>query len=183
MKTAALRIALRLSAYNSKDVIAGIKIWNDGVEVNLANQGWQEQNDKPKDREYFELAGKFWVQDQAIHEASIKQVTKKRVEKAKIKAEDPFWQKIQKFLAAKLGPKVIESVYQERLKACGYNVDKKCEYLKIKNDKAWCAACGCGFRKDAELSVKLKMARVECPRIPPLFKLIDEKKDKHLLIK
>ena len=90
----------------------------------------------------------------------------------------------QTFLSAKfVGPKVTEDVFQLRMAGCGVNQpkEKQCPKVKIKGEKMWCGTCGCGFRKDAELRTKLKYARIECPRIPPVWKAIDEENEKHLL--
>lgn len=45
-----------------------------------------------------------------------------------------------------------------------------CPYLLDRQDgKKFCNACGCGERDRAELTVKLRMALVSCPRVYPLF--------------
>lgn len=185
MKTTSLRIAARLAVDNPADVMAGFKIYTSGIETELKQQGWEEQDEIPVDKEFFEIAGKYWVQDPEIHQRMIIEMAgaRKKTDKKnnEVKEISPFMKRVGEFLSAKLGPKVIESVYQERLKECGYKV-VKCEHIKEKGDKAWCGACGCGYRKDAELSTKLKMARVECPKLEGGFKKIDEVNEKHLLL-
>lgn len=172
MKDPSLQLAHILSAYETKYIIGAFRIWNEGLEKGLLVQGWYKADTKPTDREFFDVNGAYWVQDKPLPV------------KAKIRPVSPFMKRVKEFLSAKLGPRVIESVYQERLKSCGYGLEKEkqCEHLKDKEGKFYCGACGCGFRKEAELSVKLRMSRVECPRIPPLFKKIDEEKQKELLL-
>jgi len=54
------------------------------------------------------------------------------------------------------------------------DVSKPCFYL-VKSEKGiHCAACGCGARKKAELTQKLRYSRLVCPRIPPLFDKVEE---------
>lgn len=94
----------------------------------------------------------------------------------------PFRKKVLEFLKISTGYKVIESVYQERLKMCGYEQKVKCEYLRENKGKIWCSSCGCGYRDDAELTKKLRFAGVSCPKLKGGFKAIDEKTERHLLI-
>lgn len=97
-----------------------------------------------------------------------------------------FMKRTQTFLSAKfVGPRVTEDVFQLRMAGCGVNQPKakQCPKVRLKGAQMWCGACGCGFRKDAELRTKLRMSRVECPLIPPMWKAIDEEKEKHLLQK
>lgn len=94
----------------------------------------------------------------------------------------PFRKKVLEFLKVSTGYKVIEEIYQERLKMCGYKQSVKCEYLKENNGKIWCSSCGCGYREDAELTKKLRFAGVSCPKLKGGFPAISEKTHKHLLI-
>lgn len=88
----------------------------------------------------------------------------------------PLRKNIETFLKAEFGYEVIDKVYNERLIICGVGpLLKRCHNLKIQNAKAWCGACGCGFRKDAELYNKLKLAQVQCPLDPPRFFVITKK--------
>lgn len=174
MKSKSLQIAQKiayfLSAYGPADLLEGFGIWNEGIEDGLTKQGWYSVDTKPTDREFFDLTkldGKYWVQD--------------KQKSTELKPVSPFMQRVAQFLSAKLGPKVIDSVYEQRLKSCGYNELIKCEYIKEKDGQFFCGACGCGFRKEAELSSKLRMARVECPKLEGGFKKINEVTEKHLL--
>lgn len=87
------------------------------------------------------------------------------------------------------GPKVVKEIFDKRYEKClhGDEDEPKCPWLRTKStsegNKHWCGACGCGYRQAARLDEKLWFARVQCPRVPPLFEAIDEEKEKHLLEK
>lgn len=52
-----------------------------------------------------------------------------------------------------------------------------CPFMLERADgKKFCNACGCGERDEAELSAKLRMAQVTCPRVWPLFTAHKEQK-------
>ncbi len=181
MKSVALRIALRLAAYNSKDVIAGFKIWNSGVEVNLEKQGWKEQNEKPIDREYFKLAGKYWVQE--ITPPKINKPDQKQIDthkKSLVKQISPLQKrslksKLKEFYSITSGDKVIDSIFNQRLKICS-----ECSFKIVKEDKIYCKPCSCPTYSPAELHNKLKWSRLSCPN--GYFKAIPDTEN-HLLIK
>ena len=173
MKIPALQVAFFLSAYSSKDVVEGFKIYNNGIESGLSKQGWKEQDEKPIDREYFELDGKYWIQDKP---KPVLQSKNKNDILNKVKPLSPFMVRVKEFLSAKFGPRVIESEFEKRKKICGIGQPEqlKCEYLKIINTLPYCSGCGCGEKKDAMLENKLRMANVSCPRIPGLFNKVTE---------
>jgi len=53
------------------------------------------------------------------------------------------------------------------IKPCQYCVS---EIDKKTNEKShWCTVCQCGKTERAKLENKLKLSRISCPRIPPLF--------------
>ena len=88
--------------------------------------------------------------------------------------ESPFYKKVLRYLATISGPKVVDDVVSARMEKC-----LACKYLKETDDGRWCGTCGCGYRKAAELKVKLQWARVECPA--GHFDAIDEDAESHLL--
>ena len=97
-------------------------------------------------------------------------------EQGMLKSITPLRNNIKSFLKAEFGSEVIDKVYRARLLACGVGpVQKRCYNLKIAKRQAWCGACGCGFRKDAELYNKLKLAQVQCPLDPPRFLAINKR--------
>ena len=110
-----------------------------------------------------------------------KMTFKKAQEQGMLKPVPPLRENIKKFLKAEFGLEVIDKVYYKRLQVCGIGpLKNKCYNLKTNKGKVFCSACGCGFRQDAELYNKLKLAQVECPLTPPRFKSIDKKNRKLL---
>ena len=57
-----------MSSHKEEDILKGFQIYNEGVEIGLSKQGWKQQNERPTDKEFFELGEKYWVQDEVIHE-------------------------------------------------------------------------------------------------------------------
>jgi len=107
--------------------------------------------------------------------------------KEMVKPALPFPQKIKNFKNVVSGPLVIPNVYEERKEICGIKQpkEKQCIYLKTKvfGKLYWCGACGCGYNPVAELHIKLRFARLECPKIPSAFLPINEETEQHLLKK
>ncbi len=190
MKSKELTIAYFFNAYDIKDIIKGFHLWNEGIVEGLEKQFWRPAKGEGKPAgEYFLIDGVYYVQDEEAKLKDLNDFDKNKKDlPAKVKPIPPFKKRVTQFLLAKFGPRVIQSVFKERRYSCGVGKpeDQQCEYLKIVenvlDDKYYCGACGCGERADAELNIKLKMSRVECPKIPPVFKAIDEKTERHLLI-
>jgi hypothetical protein len=72
-----------------------------------------------------------------------------------------FASRVFSFLTAVTGPHVADEVFARRLAACTANT---CGKLKTDGEKRYCGACGCGKWRLAELSTKLRFARLECPQ-------------------
>ncbi len=186
MKTKSLQIAFFLSAFNIKDIVQGFKIYNDGIESGLSKQGWKEQEEKPIDREFFELAGKYWIQDKPkpvlqsknkndILNDSTSLIQANSISSPKEKKEKGLIKKFFEFVKVSIGPKVVESVFQKR-----YSICKACKFHIVKGEKIFCKPCGCPTWEPAQLENKLRFARLSCPK--EFFKAIDETTQKELLL-
>ncbi len=80
---------------------------------------------------------------------------------ARIDRQVGWLAKVGRFLTAVTGPHVSDEAFEQRLAACSANT---CGKLRVDGEKRYCGACGCGKWRLAELSTKLRFARLECPQ-------------------
>ena len=76
--------------------------------------------------------------------------------------------KVAEFISVVSGPKVSSEVFESRLAIC-----KGCKYMREEDGKMYCGRCGCGKWRMAELTNKLKWARLECADSPPRFLAVE----------
>ncbi|MCK4658084.1 MAG: hypothetical protein KAV82_01055 [Phycisphaerae bacterium] len=84
--------------------------------------------------------------------------------------------KVKQFVRTVSGPKVTRRVFDARMAKCAC-----CPQHRMTAGKHYCGACGCPNWRLAELAHKLWWARLECPLDPPLFRAVDEERERHLL--
>jgi hypothetical protein len=70
------------------------------------------------------------------------------------------------FVRAVTGPRVPDEVAEARLKQC---LSNECGYLRTDGDQHYCSACGCPRWKLAELTNKVRYAKLACPCEPPYW--------------
>lgn len=76
-----------------------------------------------------------------------------------------FYEKVKGYVAAEVSGFLAplgDEEFGQRMEAC-----RGCEALKKSEDPeqvGWCLACGCGFGFRAELTVKGRMPKAECPK-------------------
>lgn len=90
MKLPEIDIANFLSAYEPKQVKAGIRLWASEFIVTkgklkklLKDSGWYPVLEKPRGREYYEIDDEYWIQDPKKHEEFIKEQLRKARKKEK----------------------------------------------------------------------------------------------------
>jgi len=69
-----------------------------------------------------------------------------------------FWHKAREFLKVVSGPKVEDEVFAARMATCS-----ECPAVKRVDERLYCGACGCTNWRLAELTRKLRYARLKCP--------------------
>lgn len=81
------------------------------------------------------------------------------IDKTLIDREPPTaWHRIRSYVRAILGGPASHAVVVQRRRAC-----VKCPSVEQAGAGLFCNACGCGYRRAANLEVKTRLRRAECP--------------------
>jgi hypothetical protein len=105
MKTPDKQIFAMLQAFKRKDVLAAIKLYQDGIEnenqkakQELLDNGWRPQKTKPENREFYFFGDEYWVQTDEAREAD----RQKAIEAMQNKSRPAVPQKQKKTTSAEL---------------------------------------------------------------------------------
>ena len=74
------------------------------------------------------------------------------------KTPPTWWRKAWSYATAKFGGRASRRLVALRREAC-----LECDRIVQKGDGLFCGACGCGYRRDANLAVKTRMKLAACP--------------------